>query len=86
MYKDLLEFIVKNLVSNPESVKITEKDQENKLVLTLTVDPSDMGRVIGKEGRIILSIREIINSYGMKNHQKVSVEVEESKSKENTNE
>ena len=47
MYKDLLEFIVKNLVSNPESVKITEKDQENKLVLTLTVDPSDMGRVIG---------------------------------------
>ena len=86
MYKDLLEFIVKNLVSNPESVKITEKDQENKLVLTLTVDPSDMGRVIGYVGRIIRSIREIINSYGMNNHQKVSVEVEESKSKENTNE
>ncbi len=86
MYKELLEYIVKNLVSNPDEVQVVEKRSDDKLILSLTVNSLDMGRVIGKEGRIIRSIREIINSYGMKNHEKVSVEVEENKNKENTNE
>lgn len=77
MYKDLLEYIVKNLVSNPEKVTITESEDAGKAILTLKVAKEDMGRIIGKEGRIIRSIREIIYAYAMKNSVKVSVFVEE---------
>lgn len=81
MYKDLLEFIVTKLVSMPERVVITNEptDEENKTLLKLTVAKEDMGRVIGKEGRIIRSIREILMSYGMKDGNKVSIEIEEEK-------
>lgn len=79
MYKDLLEYIVKNLVSYPEDVEISEEQINEKVVLKLKVNKEDMGRVIGKEGRIIRSVREIIYAYSMKNHEKVSVEIEEKK-------
>ena len=79
MYKELLEFVVKNLVTNPDKVVVSEEEKDSKIVLHLTVDSADMGRIIGKEGRIIRSIREIINSYGMKNSDKVLVNVEEKK-------
>lgn len=79
MYKDLLEYIVKNLVGSPDKVEVSEVATDAKLVLKLKVAKEDMGRVIGKEGRIIRSIREIINSYGMKNHEKVTVDIEEMK-------
>ena len=80
MYKELLEFVVKNLVTNPDKVVVREEQKEDsKLMLHLNVDSSDMGRIIGKEGRIIRAIREIINSYGMKNSKKVLVNVEENK-------
>ena len=79
MYKDLLEYIVKNLVNYPEDVEISEEQVNEKIVLRLKVNKEDMGRVIGKEGRIIRSIREIIYAYSMKNHEKVSVEIEEKK-------
>lgn len=77
MYKDLLEYIVKNLVTNPEDVEIREVEADNRLVLKLKVNKEDMGRIIGKEGRIIRSIREIIYAYAMKDNKKVSVDVEE---------
>lgn len=80
MYKDLLEYIVKKLVQNPEDVKIVETERDEKLVLKLHVDKEDMGRIIGKEGRIIRSIRELIYAYAMKESKKVLVEVEENKS------
>ena len=80
MYKDLLEYLVKNLVTNPDKVVVREEQKEDsKLMLHWSVDSSDMGRIIGKEGRIIRAIREIINSYGMKNSKKVLVNVEENK-------
>lgn len=79
MYKDLLEYVVKNLVTNPDKVVVSEEEKDSKIILHLTVDSADMGRIIGKEGRIIRSIREIINSYGMKNSEKVLVNVEEKK-------
>ncbi len=77
MYKDLLEYIVKNLVTNPDDVEIREVEADNRLVLKLKVNKEDMGRIIGKEGRIIRSIREIIYAYAMKDNKKVSVDVEE---------
>jgi len=79
MYKELLEYIVKNLVENKDVVTVEETKNEQKLVLKLHVAKEDMGRVIGKEGRIIKSIRELIYAYAMKNHEKVTVDVEEIK-------
>lgn len=79
MYKDLLEYIVKNLVENKDVVCVDEIQNEEKLVLKLHVAKEDMGRIIGKEGRIIKAIRELIYSYAMKNHQRVTVDVEEIK-------
>ena len=77
MYKELLEYIVKNLVSKADEVVITEVEVENRKVLKLKVAKEDMGRIIGKEGRIIRAIREIIYAYAMKDSVKVSVDVEE---------
>ena len=79
MYKDLLEYIVKNLVAYPEKIEISEVHTEEKVALKLKVAKEDMGRVIGKEGRIIRSIREIIYAYAAKESKKVSVDVEETK-------
>ena len=79
MYKELLYYVVKNLVDNKDVVEVEETTTEAKLVLRLKVAKEDMGRVIGKEGRIIRSIREIINAYASKNHEKVAVEIEEIK-------
>ncbi len=79
MYKNLLEYIVKNLVNNPDDVETSEVQNSDRIVLKLKVNKEDMGRVIGKEGRIIRSIREIIYAYAMKEKQKVTVEVEEIK-------
>ena len=79
MYKELLEYIVKNLVSMPDKVNIEEVKEDSKLRIKLGVAKDDMGRIIGKEGRIIRSIREIVSAYATKNKEKVSVLVEEIK-------
>lgn len=77
MYKDLVEYLIKSLVDNTEAVSITEADVDGRTVITVKVDSQDMGRVIGKDGRIIKSIREIVRAYSAKNHAKVSVDIEE---------
>ena len=79
MYKDLLEYIVKNLVNHPGEVEISETEKDGKLCLKLKVEKQDMGRIIGKEGRIIRSIREIIYAYAMKDRQKIVIELDDSK-------
>lgn len=58
--KDLLEYIVTNLVSKPEAVKIDEQQQNGEVNLNLTVDPSDMGLIIGKSGQTIRAIRKLL--------------------------
>ena len=77
MYKDLVEYLIKSLVDNTEAVAITESEVEGRTVITVKVDTSDMGRVIGKDGRIIKSIREIVRAYSAKNGHKVVVNIEE---------
>ena len=79
MYKNLLEYIVKNIVTYPEKIEISEVEKEGRIVLKIKVAKEDMGRIIGKEGRIIRSIREIIYAYAAKESKKVSVDVEEVK-------
>ena len=77
MYKDLVEYLVKSLVGNTEAAQITEKEVDGRIVITVKVDSADRGRVIGKDGRIIKSIREIVRAYSAKNNEKVSVDIEE---------
>lgn len=57
--KDLLTYIVKSVVEDAEAVEVTETETENAFVYKITVSPDDVGRVIGKQGRIAQSIRSI---------------------------
>lgn len=77
MYKDLIEYLVKSLVDNKDAVVITETEDDGKTVITVKVESADMGRIIGKDGRIIKSIREIVRAYSAKNGHKVVVNIEE---------
>lgn len=58
--KDLLEYIVTNLATKPDAVEITEQSQDGVVDLTLKVDPSDMGLIIGKSGQTIRAIRKLL--------------------------
>lgn len=72
--KQVLETIIKNIVENVEAVSINEKEEADKIVFEVKVSDSDMGRVIGKQGKIANSIRTVMKALGTKEHKKVSVE------------
>ena len=74
--KGLLEVIAKSRVDNPEEVVVTEKETEKGLVLELKVAPSDMGKVIGKQGRIAKAIRSVVKAAASRENKQVSVEIE----------
>ncbi len=73
--KELLEFIAKALVENPDDVRVEQKGSENAIVLELHVHENDMGKVIGKQGRIAKSIRSVMKAAASKNNVKVSVDI-----------
>ena len=73
--KELLLYMAKNLVDNPDAVSVTQVSEEDGLVLELRVAPEDMGKVIGRQGRIAKEIRTIIKSVAQRDGQKVSVEI-----------
>ena len=74
--KGLLAVIAKSLVDNPDEVVVTEKETEKGLVLELKVAPSDMGKVIGKQGRIAKAIRSVVKAAASRENKQVSVEIE----------
>jgi uncharacterized protein len=73
--KELLEAIAKALVDNPDQVQVRAIEGEQVTVLELRVHPSDMGKVIGREGRMADSIRTILAAAGMKLRKRVTVEI-----------
>jgi predicted RNA-binding protein YlqC (UPF0109 family) len=73
--KELLEAIAKALVDNPDQVQVGAIEGEQLTVLELRVHPSDLGRVIGREGRMADSIRTILAAAGMKLRKRVNVEI-----------
>ena len=73
--KDLLTYIAKSLVENPDAVSVAEVQKEDGLVLELRVAPEDMGKVIGKHGRIAKEIRTVIKAAALKDNIKVSVDI-----------
>lgn len=73
--KDLLAFIAQNLVEHPQAVDVQESERDGNIVLALRVDPSDMGKVIGRQGRIAKEIRTLMRSVAQRQGKKVSVEI-----------
>lgn len=73
--KEILEVIARSLVDKPEIVQVTEKNEGRQTVLELSVGPDDMGKVIGKQGRIAKAIRTVVKAAAMREHQKVTVEI-----------
>ena len=73
--KDLVEVIAKSLVDNPSEVHVNEIQGEQDLILELRVAPEDMGKVIGKQGRIAKAIRAVVKAAASKEEKKVIVEI-----------
>ena len=73
--KELLEIIAKNLVDNPEQVSVSEIKGERSIVLELKVAPDDMGKVIGKQGRIAKAIRTVVKAAAVHDDKKIVVEL-----------
>lgn len=73
--KDLLETIAKALVDHPENVSVNEVESGDTLVLELSVSKDDMGKVIGKQGRIAKAIRTVVKAAAVKENRHVAVEI-----------
>ena len=73
--KELVEVIAKALVDNPDEVVVTEKEEGKHVTIELRVASSDMGKVIGKQGRIAKAIRSVVKAASSKENQKVDVEI-----------
>lgn len=73
--KELVEFIAKSLVDNPDEVEVTEIEGERSIILELRVAPDDMGKVIGKQGKIAKSIRTLTRAAATKEGKRVVVEI-----------
>ena len=73
--KELLLYMAKNLVDEPEAVTVTEVSYEEGKVLELRVAPGDMGKVIGRQGRIAKEIRTIVKTVAQRTGEKVTVEI-----------
>ena len=73
--KELLITLAKNLVSQPDAVEVTEEDDNGIVILRLKVGDDDMGKVIGKQGRIARAIRTVIKAAAINENKKVNVEI-----------
>ena len=73
--KELVEVIAKALVENPDEVVVTEKEEGKNITVELHVAASDMGKVIGKQGRIAKAIRSVVKAASSKDNKRVDVEI-----------
>ena len=74
--KELVEVIAKALVENPDEVVVTESVKDDETAIELSVAPADMGKVIGKQGRIAKAIRSVVKAASSKEDKKVIVEIQ----------
>jgi uncharacterized protein len=72
-----LDFLIKSLVDNPNDVKINRTVDEMGVLLTLDVNPADMGKIIGREGNTAKAIRTLLRIVGMKNNSRVNLKISE---------
>ena len=74
--RELVEVMAKALVEHPEEVTVTETEKDGEIGIELKVAPSDMGKVIGKQGRIAKAIRSVVKAAASKEEKKVVVEIQ----------
>ncbi len=75
--QEFLSFVVKSLVDNPNDVKIDRKVDEMGVLLTLSINPADMGKIIGRQGNTAKAIRTLLRVIGMKNNSRVNLKINE---------
>lgn len=73
--QEFLEFVVKNIVDNPKDVEVGREIDERGVLLTLKVNPSDMGQVIGREGQTAKAMRALLRTIGAKNNARVNLKI-----------
>ncbi len=73
--KELVEVIAKALVNNPDEVVVIETEEDGETRLDLSVDPSDMGKVIGKQGRIAKAIRNVLKVAASRENKRVTLDI-----------
>ena len=73
--KDLLVYIAQNLVDNPDDVRVDEREENGETVFELRVNQSDMGKVIGRGGRIAKEIRALMRSVAQRQGRRISVDI-----------
>ncbi len=73
--KELLIYIAKNLVDNPDEVKVTEREENGETIFEVRVADGDMGKIIGRQGRIVKEIRALMRAVAQRLGKKVSVEI-----------
>jgi predicted RNA-binding protein YlqC (UPF0109 family) len=72
---ELVEFIARSLVDNPDEVDVQRVEEDDVIVIELRVAPDDMGKVIGKQGRIAKAIRTVVKAASLKENKRVTVEI-----------
>ena len=77
MMYELLSFIAKNLVDEPDSVKVETREEGDTVVISLSVAPGDMGKVIGRQGRIAKAIRTVVKAASVREDKKYMVDIVE---------
>jgi predicted RNA-binding protein YlqC (UPF0109 family) len=75
--EELVRFIAKNLVDEPDSVKVESREEGDTVVISLSVAPSDMGKVIGRQGRIAKAIRTVVKAASVREEKKYMVDIVE---------
>ena len=73
--KELLLYVAKQLVDDPEAVTVTQREDEDTTILELRVAPDDMGKVIGRQGRIAKEIRTVVKAVGQHGGKRVKVDI-----------
>ena len=74
--KELIEYIARSLVSNPDAVKVTEDTEEGRVILRLEVDPEDKGKVIGRQGRVAQAMRVMLRVAAVKDGTHAVLEID----------
>jgi uncharacterized protein len=75
--KKALEYIISQIVDNPEKTEVKEQEDQGMTNFTITVDPSDMGKIIGKNGKVIRAIRNVIKISAIKQNKKINIALSE---------
>ena len=73
--KELLTYIAQNLVDNPDEVNVTERETDSETVFELRVNATDMGKVIGRQGRIAKEIRALMRSVAQRQGKRISIDI-----------